>query len=255
MAIGGRIRRWRPKLRRQAWEQAAGPTPDTALETPAGSAVYAEAYEPAMTAAVARLTKPGSVCADVGAHFGWFTVLMADLAGPEGRVHAFEASQENIAVVTRNVQLNDQDGHVSVHHAAVTDGSSAEVPLFAGRAGGSMEWTVLREFAGRDGRPISAQVERVPAVRLDDHFAPGARLDVMKMDIEGGEVQALRGARRLLREARPIIVLEYHREVAWPAVEELVGAGYTFTSLEGRAIPTPQDTDEVPYQFVALPRA
>jgi hypothetical protein len=75
------------------------------------------------------------------------------------------------------------------------------------------------------------------------------------MDIEGAEVLALNGAREVLRQQRPVIILEYHRDVAWPAVGELTEAGYSFESLNGAALRVPRDTQAVPYQFVARPQA
>jgi FkbM family methyltransferase len=216
-----------------------------------------EPYEPGVTAALERLVRPGDVCLDLGAHVGYFTLLMARLAGPDGRVTAFEASDENARVVRRNIRLNRLDSHVSVEQAIVTDRSREAVELYAGRGGGSMEWTADPEFAIRESpgaeRPKAAM--RVRGVALDDFFPPGARVDVVKMDIEGAEAQAVPGMTRLLREARPRIVLEFHRDVAWPAIPALVEAGYGFTELDGTPLPVPSGADEAPYQLVAVPRA
>jgi FkbM family methyltransferase len=153
------------------------------------------------------------------------------------------------------VELNGQQSRVVVHVAAVADRALAQVELYSARAGGSMEWTLVEEFATREGASATGSVERPEAVTLDDEFPPGAQLDLIKMDIEGAEVLALKGARRVLRELRPVIVLEYHRDVAWPAIGELLDAGYSFESLAGEPLSPPRDTQEVPYQFVARPPA
>lgn len=214
-------------------------------------------YEPDVTGALERLVRPGNVCLDLGAHVGYFTLLLARLSGPNGQVVAFEASGENARIVRRNIRLNGLQSRVSVEEAIVTDRSADQVELFAGRSRGSMEWTADPDFAVREdpdaGRPEAAM--RVRGVALDDHFPPGSRLDVVKMDIEGAEAQAVPGMARLLREARPRIVLEFHRDVAWPAIPALREAGYAFTSLEGHPLPEFGGADDVPYQLVAVPRA
>jgi FkbM family methyltransferase len=226
------------------------------LVVPAGYAgVYGEGYEPEVAQAISRLVEPGMVCADVGAHIGFFAFLMADRAGPEGRVVAFEASPENAAYVRRSAERNAGAANVDVRHAAVTDGATATIELFPGRSGGEMEWTISREFAEReDTAPTARQAVTVPAVRLDEVFGPGERLDVVKMDIEGGEAVALPGAERLLAEQRPVFVVEFHREVGWPGLERLIAAGYAFEDLAGAPIATPTDAVSAPYQLVARPR-
>jgi FkbM family methyltransferase len=215
------------------------------------------AWEPELTAALERVTRPGSVCVDLGAHVGYFTLLMARLSGPHGTVTAFEASADNATLVERSVRLNGLEDRVTVEHAAVTDGEQAEVALYAGASGGSMEWTTDAAFAAR-GAGEAADVEsaaRVPAVALDSYFAPGTPLDVVKMDIEGGEAGAVRGMTRLLREARPVIVLEFHREVGWPAIPLLQDASYSFSDLAGEPVGPFSGPEAVPYQLVAMPPA
>jgi len=214
------------------------------------------AYESGVTAALTRLAKPGDVCADLGAHVGYFTLLMAKLSGPEGRVLSFEASAENACTVRRNVRLNRLRDRVTVEHAAVMGRSSDEVPIFAGRSGGSMEWTTDAEFATREGpgHGDHSAAMRTRGVALDDYLPPGSPLDLVKMDIEGAEAQAVPGMQRLLQEARPSIVLEFHREVGWPAIPALAEAGYSFTSLEGEPLGALERPGDVPYQLVAEPR-
>src|SRR4051812_657990 len=98
------------------------------LVVPRGFAgTYGEGYEPAVAGALERLVGPGDVCADVGAHVGFFTMLMAHRAGPDGRVVAFEASKENVGYIARSVALNKERAQVELIHAAVTDGATETV--------------------------------------------------------------------------------------------------------------------------------
>lgn len=212
-------------------------------------------YEPDVVTALARLVEPGFVCADVGAHVGCLTLLLARLVGPDGRVIAFEASAENVRTLRENVALNGLDDAVAIEHAAVLDESLDEVDLYAGRTGSSSEWTVSQAFASReDPRPTAHRRTTVRGVTLDDYFAGGGRLDLVKMDIEGAEARALPGMRRLLTDERPIVVLEFHREVGWPGVEALRDAGYRFEETDGKRLPTPSRPEDVPYHLVARPQ-
>ena len=225
-----------------------------ALRAPGGYAAhYADGYEPGLAAALRALVTPGAVCADVGMHLGYFTLLMAARSGPDGRVTGFEASAPNAAAARSSVALNGLEDRVRVEHAAVTARHGTRVALYAGRGGGDMEWSASADFAAReDGRRRRAAMT-VDGVALDAVF--GDRLDVLKIDVEGAEGEVLHGARRLLREARPAIVLEFHRPHGWPAIAELRAAGYALSDLHGTPVAEPVTVASVPYQLVARPPA
>lgn len=211
-------------------------------------------YEDDVTSALERLVHAGSTCVDAGAHFGYFTLLLARLVGPKGRVVAFEVEHENAELVRRNIRLNGLDPWVTVERLAVSD-SSGPVELFAARSGGSSEWTIDAEFAAReDAEPGTRRAAAiVRSVSLDEYFGRQETVDLIKMDIEGAEAKALPGMKRLLAEARPVIVLEFHREVGWPAIETLIACGYGFETLAGVRFESPKSVEEVPYHFVARP--
>jgi FkbM family methyltransferase len=210
-------------------------------------------YEPAVLDAMRRLVGRGSVCVDVGANVGILTLWLAAFVGESGFVTAFEPLPENVDLLHRNLRHNSRlSERVAVERVAVTDGARPSVELFPARGGGHGEWTISSEFAAReDVRPVARRPLRVPATSLDAYFPAGSRLDFVKLDIEGAEVPAIAGMARLLRETRPVILLEFHREVGWPAIPALMDAGYILETLEGAALPTPAGPDDVPYQLVA----
>jgi len=223
------------------------------LVVPRGSDyMYAKGYEAKVTGALTRLVRPGYVCADVGAHIGYFTMLMARLAGPEGRVIAFEAREEIAAYLERNVTLNEGHTQIAIRRAAVTDGATDPVDLYSGAPGSEMRSTILQGFAEREAQ-LGRRVISVPAVTLDSCFGVGERLDLVKMDIEGAEAVALAGAQRILAEQRPTFVVEFHRDVGWPVVGHLVKARYRFERFNGTSIDTPAEPRAVPSYFVAVP--
>src|SRR5215207_2065390 len=154
--------------------------------------VYARGgYEPDIVAALAQLVEPGDTCVDAGAHYGYFTLLLAKLCGPSGHVYSFEAEANNARILRENVRANGLQSLVTVERAAVA-AQGGEVDLHASGSGGSTEWTVMESFARRDDRPDPARpAERTPAVRLDDYLAEVPWVDVIKMDIEGAEAEVI----------------------------------------------------------------
>jgi FkbM family methyltransferase len=234
---------------------ASGPLEGMVLRLPSGwDELYAPGgYEPDVAAALTRLVEPGDTCVDAGAHYGYFTLLLAKLCGPGGHVYSFEAEADNARVLRQNVRANRLQSRVSVERAAVA-AREGEVELHASATGGSTEWTLLESFALRgEEQPTNRTAERTPAIRLDAYLADAPRFDVLKMDIEGAEAEVIPTISELLERRRPAIVLEFHREVGWPAIEALVDGGYELEGLDGTPLPRPRSADEVPYQLVARP--
>ena len=204
-------------------------------------------YEPQLQAAVARLVQPGWTCADVGAHRGVFTRLLAELVGEGGRVVAFEAHPDNARRLRRSLPGAVCD-RVVVENLAVTDGSTQRVHLHPGRRHASQEWNVVG--ADLEGRPTPAELE-VAATSLDAYFAERP-LDFVKLDVEGAEADVLRGMRRLLRDRKPMLAVEFHTERGWAGRSELLEAGYRLGSLGGDPVDDGPAAKRV-YQCLALP--
>jgi FkbM family methyltransferase len=140
-----------------------------------------------------RMAAPGDVVLECGAHHGFMTILIANWIGPLGRVTAFEASPASAAILRRNVELNRLSDRVIVEARAV-----------GARAG------ILKISEESNSVPLTGRFEpgmRVPVVRLDE-FADLAPT-LVKLDVEGFEMEALRGASRIL-ERRPKLAVEVH---------------------------------------------
>jgi FkbM family methyltransferase len=209
-------------------------------------AAPSEPYEPELTAAIERVVLRGWSCADVGAHVGNITETLARLIDREGRVVAFEAHPANAEVLRDRFRRNRV---VEVVNAAVGDGSADRLALYAGRHDNSTEWNVLGHDV--EGTPTRKVLE-VPAVSLDGWYPPGAQLDFVKIDVEGAEGLVLAGMRRLLREARPVLAVEFHDDEAWTSRHELLDAGYALSRTDGSAIDPAGDRV---YHVIARPGA
>jgi FkbM family methyltransferase len=180
-------------------------------------------YEPELQAAVRELIQPSAVIYDVGANIGYVSLLLAKAAGEKGRVYAFEALPENVESWRKNVALNGMEERLSIFAGAVTQGTGP-VRFLVHTSGG------MGKVAGSAGRQEHYLSEvNVQGVSLDD-FVYGQGNpppQVVKMDIEGGEVLALPGMHHLLVEARPLMLLELHgHEASHVAWNILNGAGY-----------------------------
>jgi FkbM family methyltransferase len=181
-------------------------------------------YEPELSAAVKELVQPGWVVYDVGANTGYVTLALQRAAGGTGRVFAFEALPENVERLHQNVSLNGLEQKVSVVPAAVID-RSRTVHFLTGpsNATGKAEGS-----AGRQEFTYGETIE-VAGISLDEFVYQQGNLapKAVKIDIEGGEVLALPGMRRVLAEARPLVLLEVHGpESARAAWKAFTSAGY-----------------------------
>jgi FkbM family methyltransferase len=155
---------------------------------------------------------PGQLVLDVGGHYGEYAVLFAALVGREGRVISFEPDAAARPILGANLELNGFTERVTVESLAAFDSNNSR-PLFArhGNAQSSLARSGLGGAAGEE------DVERyaVSTIPLDEYLA-NAGLPApafMKLDIEGAEIHALRGARNILR-SNATIVCELH-PYAW----------------------------------------
>lgn len=159
-----------------------------------------------------EMVKPDRVVYDVGANVGFYTILASVLVGPRGRVISFEPLPRNLAYLRGHVALN-RCSNVTVVEAAV--GEASGPGLFKEVPNPSAGHIVVDE-----GFPIQV-------VSLDDLVARGTvpPPDYMKIDVEGAELLALMGARRVLIEHRPTVFLAVHgtslKERCWEFLSTL----------------------------------
>lgn len=148
-------------------------------------------YEPHLCARLRQHLKPGAVFYDIGANVGYLSLLAWKLGA---RVHAFEPNPNVRSQLERNIALNGAD--VRVFDVGLSD-CEGSLPLYLDQNGNSGASSLA---AGRSDRSVDIRL-----VTLDSLDLPPP--DVIKIDIEGAEVRALRGARRALAH-RPVILCE-----------------------------------------------
>jgi FkbM family methyltransferase len=148
-----------------------------------------------------RTLSPGDVAVDVGANIGIYTQLLSRWVGPTGLVHSFEPSPENfgrLQFATRKL------ANVRLSQSAVGE-SSRRTALYVSDKLNVDHRAYPPEGDSRPTVPIEM-------IALDDYFKTGERVDLIKMDIQGYELHALRGASRVLAD-NPTIKLLFE---FWP---------------------------------------
>lgn len=191
------------------------------------------AYEPATLSLICRLLSPGAVFVDVGAHVGQYSLHALAVVGSQGRVLAFEPSPATAARFRQNTILSNATG-VVLHHFALSDVAGVAAlqhPAFHSVHGFNSGGASLMAVSGG----ATYQVALLPCSAVPA-LANLARIDVLKIDVEGHELPVLRSlfARGLPRPWH--IVLEY-LPAAFPsaaAIPALLRAqGYTLADVHG----------------------
>jgi FkbM family methyltransferase len=208
-------------------------------------------YELDLQAALRRLVKPGMIAYDVGANIGYISLILARLVGKSGRVFAFEALPVNVERWRENVHLNKLSDRMQLFCGAVTD-KDAPVRFLVHASGG------MGKAAGSAGRQEEYKTSfEVSGISLDSFvFGQGnPPPQVLKLDIEGGEVLALPGMRQLLSEEQPVLVLELHgQEAICTSWGILSGLGYRMCWMKP-GFPPVTSLEELPRKayLVAFP--
>lgn len=171
-----------------------------------GRRVFVHGLDPRerLTRHFIRLLRPGDCVLDVGANVGYYTMVAAELVGPRGCVHAFEASPAVLPWLQTNASLN-QALNIRVHGVAVTD-QCGEIE-FHTAAPDRTGYSSIRAL-GSGG----ASTTRVRTIAVDTLLGELPAVRLVKLDIEGAELLALRGMRGVLERDRPFLIFEMDDE-------------------------------------------
>jgi FkbM family methyltransferase len=199
-------------------------------------------FERRTARALNRLVEPSSLVIDIGANIGAHTLRLARLVGPHGRVLAFEPTDFAFQKLQRNLGLNPTlASRVDAFHCFLTEGNDVSVP-----------GAIYSSWPLAGGTELHAKhlghampTEAASARSLDDVLTlyPDRRVQLVKLDVDGFECQVLRGARLMLREVRPIFVMElapYVLEERGASLRELLSFfipnGYVLFDEQGRPL-------------------
>lgn len=197
-------------------------------------------YESAVAAYLRAMVRPDQTCFDVGANVGYYVLQLAYWTRPSGRVFAFEPNPGPRAVLQRQIAVNRLADRVEVVASAVAD-----------RSGETTLYLPAQDRQGLDGvsrlgSPDSSIANAfraivVPMISLDDFCdaRPGLTPDYILIDIEGFEITALKGARRLIEKRRSTLglIVEMHPDLWDSAATPRADVDALFVELRLRPVP------------------
>jgi FkbM family methyltransferase len=187
-------------------------------------------YEYHKQRALQRELKIGDVVYDIGANVGFYSLLASVIVGETGHVYSFEPVLENLRELRRHLEINHIKNCVVVGAAVSSADGEAIFDTSGDRCMGHLaENGSLRVRTLTLDGLLSRKEIRPP--------------NLMKIDIEGAELECLRGASNVIQESRPIIFLATHGpEIHSECTELLAKWNYSLTSLDGKPV---ESTDEL----------
>jgi FkbM family methyltransferase len=203
-------------IRRDVWVQVQSDLSEgmwMQLRLPSEGEYWRGTHEREVQKAISAAVRPGSVVYDIGAHLGSVALGCARLVGESGRVVAFDGDPENVLRLRNNVSRNELEDRLRVVHAAVWSYTRSDGVSF--RRGRTVRSQGGVEADGNRPATGSGEVIHVPTVTLDDFVAAGGPVpQLVKIDVEGGEVEVLRGGAKLFASEKPLVIVEIHHQQA-----------------------------------------
>lgn len=159
-------------------------------------------YDPVTAGLIDRFVSDGTVAFDIGAHIGYFTLMLARRVGSAGDVHAFDPDPRAASRLREHVRVNEAD-NVTVNQMAVSDVEG----MLDLRVPDQLGWATVKPGV------VAHATVSAPAVRIDDYVNDNAidpsRVSFVKIDAEGAELDAIRGMEGALARMSGAVVVEF----------------------------------------------
>jgi len=170
-------------------------------------------WEPEIVKAITEVVRDGFVAIDVGAHLGYYALILSRIVGSNGRVIAFEPIPSNFRILSDNIGLN-RCNNIQAVNKAVSDRSGQFEGTLPTESALPSSFTLLKNKG--------ANKIRVEVVSLDDFLKDWDRpIDFVQIDVEGAEGSVIRGARKTIESYHPILLVEIHHFGAHLASSEV----------------------------------
>ena len=164
--------------------------------------VYFNLKEPHIKRAISKYVKEGDTLIDVGAHIGYFSLLMAYFGGPSCRLYSFEPNPEVFTRLVQNVRNNTYNERVITVSAALSDEMGTKT-FFVDDAGSNLG--TFKPANDRKGKWLEIDVTTLDNIISEYSLS---NVSFMKLDVEGAELSVLRGGKEFFKKNRPVIVCE-----------------------------------------------
>lgn len=162
-------------------------------------------YERIIESLYSILLSPGDGAVDLGACVGMHTLPMARAVGPNGRVLAFEPLTNCREFVRKSAVESGLADRIDLQDCAISN--SRGVAKFFEMSGAITGHSGLRKKPDYPGSAVPKEIQ-VSTKLLDDFLPSPRRIGFIKADLEGGEFHSMQGGRELLRQHRPVVVME-----------------------------------------------
>jgi FkbM family methyltransferase len=210
-------------------------------------------YEPMTTRFVIEMLRPGDVFVDIGAHFGYFTLLASRLVGPQGKVVAVEAVPSTFAMLSENVRRNGLE-NVELHNcAAYSEETSLTFKVFdVVHSSLNTAFSARGTLEGRQAAFSEVSIEAKPVDRLLEPYR-SRKISIIKVDAESSEEFVLQGLAETLSANRPTVVLELGGSAADDVARvdtitsQLYAAGYKAKRWQNGQLEVVPETAVLPY--------
>lgn len=161
-------------------------------------------YDPVVEAILRQYVPAGGIAIDAGAHLGYFSLRLARLVGAGGAVHAFECDPRLVPRLKRHVELNSLSW-VTVNPCGLLDRESGEVQLYLPR---QLGWSSVLEGAWNATECVPVQMVTLDGYATEHQIDP-QQVSFIKLDVEGAELAAVRGASDVLAATSAPVLIEY----------------------------------------------
>ena len=178
-------------------------------------------WEPWIGKAIATHVAPNSTVVEVGANFGFYTLLFAQWIGQGGRLFSFDANPRVFSLLKKNIEINGFIDTVECYNSLITDKvGQADFHILRSHMGSSSMHD-QSEMAGIDSD--SVETVSLPTSTLDEMLRDVPHIDFLKIDAEGAEQMILRGAEAILERSPNIkMVLEFDPYIGFESPESAI---------------------------------
>lgn len=177
-------------------------------------------WEPHLISLINEYAKPGSVVADIGAHIGTLTIVMANRVGKNGYVHAFEPQKKIFRELVANAVLNNLQDRIGLHHYAIGDAHKLiEMHIVDDKNESGIGIVNVGE---------GGMLGQLAEMRTLDSFNL-KNVSLIKIDVEGGEDEVIDGMTKTVQENRPVIIIEIQGGHPWESASPEIRETITHT--------------------------
>jgi FkbM family methyltransferase len=203
--------------------------------------------------------KPGFTMLDIGAHHGVYTLIPAyelKSRGRKGVIYSFEPNPFNFSLLKHNVSRNALSSFVVLHNEAVSDKNCKQKLLYFPEENSDSQLESVTTMEEND-TPKKIKIHSVNVIRLDNFLKKIKKVNLIKMDVQGAELFALKGGKKLISRDKPILVIEAIKN--WPSTEKikdfLIKHNYTLHGVDKNGKLCLMDSSDafVSWDLVGLP--